>query len=92
MLVVTRKRDESIIIGNEIEIVIVRVDKHSVRIGVRAPKSISIHRKEVYEEIKAENLAATESQILELETLQNILGGELEIIEKDDQEGKKESS
>jgi carbon storage regulator len=77
MLVVSRKQDESIIIGNEIEVIVVRIDRHNVRLGVRAPRSISVHRKEVYEEIKAENLAAVGSQTIEISTIQKLLGDKL---------------
>ena len=52
MLVLSRKINESIIIGDDIEITIVGIAGRKVRIGVNAPKDISVHRKEVYEEIK----------------------------------------
>lgn len=77
MLVVSRKEDESIVIGNNIEIVIVRIDKNTVRIGVKAPKNISVHRKEVYEEIRLENLAATQTQSMGDDTLAKIIGKKL---------------
>lgn len=74
MLVVTRKQDESIVIGNEIEVMVLRIDRNSVRIGVRAPRHISIHRKEIFEEIKRENIAASASQVVEIARLQELLG------------------
>lgn len=77
MLVVSRKQDESIIIGNEIEVIVVRIDRHNVRLGVRAPKSISVHRKEVYEEIRLENLAAAKTQVVKSDALQNLLKNKL---------------
>jgi carbon storage regulator len=58
MLVFTRKRGEAIVIGDEIEIVILSTGKEGVRVGVRAPQHVSIHRKEVYEAIRDENRAA----------------------------------
>lgn len=73
MLVVTRKLDESIVIGNEIEVVIIRIERNSVRIGVKAPRHISVHRKEIFEEIKSENIAAATSQVLEIGTLQKLI-------------------
>ena len=73
MLVVTRKLDESIVIGNEIEVVVLRIDRHSVRIGVKAPRRISVHRKEIYEEIRLENIAAAASQMPEITTLQKLV-------------------
>lgn len=63
MLVFTRKKDESLIIGNDIEITILAVSASSVKVGIRAPRNISVHRNEVYEAIKRENLAAAQSQI-----------------------------
>ena len=77
MLVVSRKEDESIVIGNEIEIVVVRIDRNTVRIGVKAPKNISVHRKEVYEEIRLENLAATTTVKIDDSALQKLLGDKL---------------
>lgn len=58
MLVLSRKKNESIIIGDDIEIVIVDVKGEQVKIGVKAPKKVSVHRAEVYEEIQKENKEA----------------------------------
>jgi len=55
VLVLTRKKNESIIINDNIEITVVDVQGEQVRIGINAPKSISIYRKEIYLEIQAEN-------------------------------------
>ncbi len=52
MLVLTRKMNESIIIQDNIEICVVNVDRDRVKIGIQAPKEISIHRAEIYEKIK----------------------------------------
>lgn len=57
MLVLSRMRDESIVIGegdNKVEITIVDVRGDKVRLGIEAPKSISVHRKEIYEAIQRE--------------------------------------
>lgn len=54
MLVLSRQKDESIIIGDDVEITIVDVRGDKVRLGINAPKSISVHRKEVYEAIQRE--------------------------------------
>jgi carbon storage regulator len=54
MLVLSRQKDESIIIGDDVEIIIVDVRGDKVRLGITAPKSISVHRKEVYEAIQRE--------------------------------------
>lgn len=58
MLVLSRQRDQSIVIGDDIEITIVDVRGDKVRIGINAPRHVSVHRKEVYEAIRRENEAA----------------------------------
>jgi carbon storage regulator len=60
MLVLSRQRDETIMIGDDIEITVVDIRGDKVRLGVNAPKEISVHRKEVYEAIKKENKAAAQ--------------------------------
>ncbi len=55
MLVLSRQRDQSIMIGDDIEITIVDVRGDKVRIGINAPKEVAVHRKEVYEAIQREN-------------------------------------
>ncbi len=74
MLVFTRKKDESLIIGNEIEVTILSVGSGSVKVGITAPRHISVHRQEVYEAIKRENLAASQSQIPNPDMLKKLLG------------------
>ena len=58
MLVFTRKRDEAIIIGDGIEIRVLRVGKDGVRLGVVAPKNIAVHRQEIYEMVCNANVSA----------------------------------
>lgn len=58
MLVLSRKKNESIIIGDDVEIVIVDIKGDQVKIGIKAPKKVTVHRAEVYEEIQAENKKA----------------------------------
>ena len=55
MLVLSRQRDESIKIGDDIEITIVDIRGEKVRLGINAPAHIPVHRKEVYEAIQREN-------------------------------------
>ena len=55
MLVLTRKKGQKLIIGNNIEIVILENDFNNVKIGVSAPKNISVYREEIYLEIKNAN-------------------------------------
>lgn len=52
MLVLSRKKDETITIGDDIEITIVAIRGDKVSLGINAPRSIAVHRKEVYDEIK----------------------------------------
>ncbi|WP_158736814.1 carbon storage regulator CsrA [Alteribacillus sp. YIM 98480] len=76
MLVLTRKTNESIQIGDDIEVKIIAVDGEQVKIGIEAPKHIDIHRKEIYLDIQKENNAAAEA-------------GSLDILEKLSQQMKK---
>lgn len=55
MLVLSRQRDETIMIGDEIEITVVDIRGDKVRLGISAPTRIAVHRKEVYEAIRREN-------------------------------------
>jgi len=54
MLVLSRQKDESIMIGDDVEVTIVDVRGDKVRLGITAPRSIPVHRREVYEAIKRE--------------------------------------
>lgn len=58
MLVLSRKKNESIVINNDITIVIVEIRGDKVRLGVEAPKEVPVHRQEVYDAIKRNNQAA----------------------------------
>lgn len=60
MLVLTRKKGETIVIGDNIKISIVDVQGDNVRLGIIAPKDVSIYREELYKEIQAENRKAME--------------------------------
>jgi carbon storage regulator len=61
MLVLSRQRDESIIIGDNIVITIVDIRGDKVRLGINAPKDIPVHREEVYEAIQRERAAQREA-------------------------------
>ena len=63
MLVVTRKRNEAIIIGEGIEVRVLRVGRDGVRIGITAPTHVPVNRAEIYELIKAENYEAAHSLV-----------------------------
>jgi carbon storage regulator len=60
MLVLSRQRDESIIIGDNVVVTIVDVRGDKVRLGIQAPAEVSVHRREVYEAIQRENRRAAE--------------------------------
>lgn len=74
VLVFTRKKGESLVIGNEIEVTILNIGSGSIKVGVNAPRHISVHRQEVYESIKRENVAASQSQIPSPEVLKKLIG------------------
>ena len=61
MLVFTRKRDEAIVIGDGIEIRVLRSGRDCLKLGVTAPPSVSVHRREIYDLIRIENAVAARS-------------------------------
>jgi len=63
VLVLARRLNQSIIIGNDIEIVIVDIKGDQVKIGIKAPKTVSVHRAEIHQEIQDENIQAKNIQI-----------------------------
>jgi carbon storage regulator len=76
MLVLTRRVGESILIGEDVEITLVRVDGEQVRIGVSAPRDILVQRKELAEQVRLENLkaaaAAQQTDATALEALERV--------------------
>ncbi|SHJ15440.1 carbon storage regulator CsrA [Pseudobutyrivibrio xylanivorans] len=73
MLALTRKTGDAIMINNNIEITVLEVRGDQVKIGISAPKDISIYRKEVYLEIQKENEAAQQISMDDVEALKNLL-------------------
>lgn len=69
MLVLTRKKGESIIIQNDIEITVLSVDADIVKLGITAPKTIDIYRKEIFEAIQQNNLGAA----IDINQLQKVM-------------------
>ncbi|MFA1714216.1 carbon storage regulator CsrA [Peribacillus frigoritolerans] len=67
MLVLTRKPNEAIMIGDDIEITILSIEGDQIKLGINAPKNVDIHRKEIYRAIQQENRKAskTETNFLE---------------------------
>ena len=61
MLVLTRKRDERIMIGDQISLLVVDIRGDKVRLGIEAPSDITVHRQEVYEAIQREQALEAES-------------------------------
>lgn len=60
MLALTRKKGESIIVGDNVEVIVLGVQNEQVKLGISAPKNVSIHRKEIYVQIQNENKKAAE--------------------------------
>jgi carbon storage regulator len=60
MLILTRRVGETVMIGNDVTVTVLGVKGNQVRIGINAPKTTAVHREEIYERIKAEELAAAE--------------------------------
>ena len=70
MLGLTRKRGQSILVGDDIEITILEIDRDHVKLGINAPKSVKVYRRELYEEIKKAN---TESIIKDKGLVEDLL-------------------
>jgi carbon storage regulator len=75
MLVLTRKSNQSIMIGDDIEVSVLAIMGEKVRIGIQAPRDIPVFRKEVYLEIQQEQVAAGESHREEVDAALRKLGG-----------------
>lgn len=59
MLVLTRRKDESIMIGEKVEVMVLDIRRNKVRLGITAPESVPVHRREVYEAIQREKTGET---------------------------------
>lgn len=74
MLALARKTNQSIMIGNDIEITLLEIKGDQVKIGINAPKSVPIYRKEIYVQIQDENKKASEVEI-DVEALNKLFSG-----------------
>ncbi|MBQ5933156.1 MAG: carbon storage regulator CsrA [Lachnospiraceae bacterium] len=72
MLALSRKVNESIMLGNDIEVTVLEIKGDQVKIGIKAPKNVSIFRKEIYVQIEEENKKAAE-QTVDRETIEKTL-------------------
>ena len=77
MLVLSRHKDETIMIGDQIEITVVEIRGDKVKIGIQAPMSVPVHRQEVYLAIREENLAAAEIDSNALAAAGELLAGKI---------------
>jgi len=69
VLVLTRRKGEAIMLGDNVEVRILDVSRHQVKVGVQAPRSVPVYRKEIYEKVREANRAAassSDSQVLGL--------------------------
>ena len=78
MLVLTRRMNQSIMIGDEVVVTVLDVRGDQVRIGINAPRSIAVHREEVYAELQRENRAAASPSAARLEALGTLLPAQSE--------------
>ena len=73
MLALARKSNESIMLGNDIEITVLEIKGDQVKLGIKAPKSVPIYRKEIYLQIQEENRQAVRE--VDVEAVKNLFGG-----------------
>ena len=73
MLVLTRKIGEKIQIGDDISILIMDIKGKQVRVGIEAPAAVKVHREEIYQKIKEENIEASHIELNEFNSLKNLL-------------------
>jgi carbon storage regulator len=71
MLALTRKKGESLVLNNDIEVTVLEIRGDQVKLGIKAPKQVPVYRKEVYLQIQKENEAA--ASVENLEALKNLL-------------------
>lgn len=72
MLALSRKKDEAIVINDDIEVTVIEIKGDQVKLGISAPKSVPVYRKEVYVQIQASNKEAAES--VDIKSLNQLFG------------------
>ena len=73
MLVLTRKPNESIIIGDTIAVSVLAIEGDQVKLGITAPKHVTVHRQEIYEQIKQANVEAARSSSTDISPVAKLL-------------------
>lgn len=81
MLALARKLNQSIVIGNEIEITILEIKGDQIKIGIDAPKSVPIYRKEIYVQIQEENKKSAGEEV-DVATLKNVFKDSVKVNKK----------
>ena len=76
MLALARKLNKSIVIGNNIEITLLEIKGDQIKVGINAPKSVPIYRKEIYEQIQEENKKAAQAKV-DMGSLKNLFPGNI---------------
>ena len=64
MLVLSRQKDESIMIGENVEVIVIDISNKNIRLGISAPRTIPVHRKEIYEAIKSQKILSGEMVLI----------------------------
>lgn len=85
MLILTRRVGETLMIGDDVTVTVLGVKGNQVRIGVNAPREISVHREEIYERIKAEQLAEQQGESPKVES-PKVESPEVEVADKTEDE------
>ena len=86
MLILTRKQGESVAIGDDIQVTVVEIQGKQVKLGVKAPREIAVHRQEIYERIQEENIRAAQISQDDLDRLKDAMVADLDQQERDPKE------
>ena len=78
MLVLTRKKDQTLVIGDNVEITVLDIQGDQIRFGINAPKNVKVYRKEIYLEIQQENINAARKSFVKPTSLKDLLPHDIE--------------